>query len=386
MHEQHKSREPWRLSVGLRHLFLAAPCFLFGNCSDKAACGQAGPEPKELRQAGGEFSLGKWPLPMRPVVVAIDEYGTRFTPEVSVNEKGSSIFIANHNIWYVTLADLRPPLGREYLESILELARINSFQGLDLRFWPCLTDKDLQRVANLRQLKVLLISGKWRDLSCEPSVTQLGLDSLRSLEQLSVLEIEDMEELTGHCLANILGGMPNLRECHLSGVELGTVGSCALAGMPNLRRVSIRGGVWYKGKIELGQCLEALFNSKQLAVLDLAHCDGVSDGVLGILSKSQNIQALGLSYVSDISNHGIREVSEMRRLQLLDLQGCRTLDNGCVTDIARCQALQDLLIENSSIQGAADELRGLLPRASVNYQTARAFSEIQASLAERTKR
>ena len=91
--------------------------------------------------------------------------------------------------------------------------------------------------------------------------------------------------------------------------------------------------------------LQAVISLPNLAALDLAFCDGVTDAACVVIGKSQTVQSLNLMKTGfepvRITNEGLSHLSGLTQLEVLNMSGNFLTDDG-LRQLRKLDRLRDL--------------------------------------------
>jgi len=112
----------------------------------------------------------------------------------------------------------------------------------------------------------------------------------------------------------------------------------------------------------------ALLECKQLQVLKLSNCKGVTNTVLKRLGKCRHLQTLELDDCKEMTDLGVIALSRCKWLRSLNLRGCIQVSDKGVSALADCKRLRSLILIDCNLVtpvGIA-ELRKAIPQLKVS--------------------
>jgi Leucine Rich repeat len=176
-------------------------------------------------------------------------------------------------------------------------------------------------------------------LAGNPGLTAAGLQSLRGLASLEILDLTNttIRDDGLACLKDLF----SLRELYLCGVSLGEQGPGNLEKLTRLERLWLtRSGITDNGLVHL----QPLTLMRDLSLQD----NPISDSGLKALLPLKNLERLDLSYNPRITTTGIRNLTPLSELRALDLNYTR-VDNECVKQLSAFPHLRHLGLNGTCI-------------------------------------
>lgn len=199
----------------------------------------------------------------------------------------------------------------------------------------CITEKDLENIAKLKNLKKLKLSGcvndacvkklvflqklKSLDLS-KCHITDKALENIASLKELQELNLSGCEKITDKTLENI-ASLIELQELNLSGC--GKITDKGLSKLANLNKLE---------RLYLDYCkyitdLTPLLNLEKLTFLSIKDLPLITDKTFFIDNLKQ-LKYFVLSNCKKLTDISFVKIADKKSLKYLDLSYCNVTDKG----------------------------------------------------------
>ncbi len=203
-----------------------------------------------------------------------------------------------------------------------EIASLQPLVGLNVETCRELTDAGFEKLASLKNLRVLIATGT--------AIGDSGLKRLSTLQSLTALDLEVCDHITDtSCEA--IAAMAELRALNLkkTAFETERISDRGLAQLTRLQKLESLN--LYANKLtDAG--LEHLPKFSRLRDLDLSLM-GWSDAGLAVLAKMQSLRVLRLLFAEgfagpELTDAGMPHLTGLADLEILDLTGARLTDRG----------------------------------------------------------
>lgn len=182
-----------------------------------------------------------------------------------------------------------------------------------------ITDKGiaaLSKLPNLRLLSAMALDPEFRGNEPNPSITNMGLSSLRNCQRLEYLNISG-SALTDSGLEKLVSDCPRLRHLTLDNTAITSSG---------LKHIG------------------------SLSQLEFLRCYGtrIDDSVVGHFQSLGNLKQIDGDV--EVGNAGVEALASLPSLERLTLSGGKeSPDDACMASIAAMKSLKDLSIQNTQI-------------------------------------
>lgn len=281
-------------------------------------------------------------------------------------------------------------------ETLRIVGQLKNLEKLKALYATNVTDAGIAHLANLHQLKTLLlvgmsvtdeslpILGGFRSLEIlalnNSRVSDSGLVHLQNLTNLREIALRQCSGITDRGMPR-LSNLPRLEYLDLSGANVTSTGFEHLKQLTRMRRLRM------SNNRELGDgalrviasfnqleelCLgntkvtaegvRRLATLKKLRVLDLSDNSGVTDEAIAHLAGLASLEELNL-HNTKASPTAIKHLAQLKRLRILDLSENAAINLDAVPDLTKLAALKQLDLHQTNVkltQQNADCLSGFV--------------------------
>ncbi|GMH32225.1 hypothetical protein BSKO_00059 [Bryopsis sp. KO-2023] len=180
--------------------------------------------------------------------------------------------------------------------------------------------------------------------------TEILKKTVRSCQFLQRLDLKGLGKgLTDSALADV-SKLFKLERLNLT--TCGKISSDGLGAISNLACID---------HLVLRECvtlesLENLAPLKNLAFLDLSHCDGITNDGLASVSKLPKLIELVMYRCKKITNEGVHHLGSMDQLTALNIGGCMGITHEGLTMLQNLHSLRRLSLPNDAYETRADTI------------------------------
>nr|CAB3488843.1 unnamed protein product [Digitaria exilis] len=229
---------------------------------------------------------------------------------------------------------------------------------LDLSNGVHLGDAAAAEVARMRKLQRLSLSRCKQVTDMGLGCVAVGCTDLRDLSLKWCIGITDLG-------LNLLAlKCTKLTSLDLSYTMITKESLLSIIKLPNLQVLTLVGCIGIDD--DALASLEKEY-SKSLQVLDMSHCQNVTDvGVSSIVKSIPNLLELNLSYCCPVTPSMVRSLQKVSKLQTLKLEGCKFMADGLKAIGSSCVSIRELSLSKSTgvtdseLSFAVSKLKNLL--------------------------
>jgi hypothetical protein len=251
---------------------------------------------------------------------------------------------------------------------------LRSFEGLALEELALkdmgdVSDAELRRIGEYRQLKSLSITQFFPDRDLEP-IGNWG-NCIANLTELETLRLEDVSFDEASLTA--IGALPRLKHLKLSGID--NEGAAELGGLTHLETLELPLGIGDRGIARLhaiqsltiftahGELTDAscawIAKNRQLRELELGNALITDRGLDAIVSLPY-LELLNLRS-SQLTDKGMNKLATLTRLRYLNVSGKGITDDG-LRQLHPLYRLETLALQETSVTQAGIEAADRFPR------------------------
>jgi len=214
---------------------------------------------------------------------------------------------------------------------LIQLAKMQKLELLDLTGCEKLTSVGIEAIGNIASLRNLRVSG--------PAVTDPAIASFSRLSNVAALSLQQTA-VTDNGL-RVVDSMTGLKELNLYGTTVTDSCLATIAALPSLQKLRLRGtGV-------TGHAAESFVKMAALTELDLSETAFVSNGLQWV-GKMPKLRSLNL-WLTKVDDGGIDFLSEQKQLTLLNLDNVSGITDKSLEIIRQISNLELLHLGGTSI-------------------------------------